>query len=156
MLLDNNQLQKELDKALESFKKELSSIRTGKANPADLEDLQIEVYGGMNPLNSVGQVIAEDAMTLKVNVWDKGVLPVVEKALREAGLGGSVAVDKDSIRLKFSPMTEEDRQKRVKELKDIAEDFRVRVRQIRQKFMKTLDSIKGESEDELERNKKAF
>ncbi|MCA9381530.1 ribosome recycling factor, partial [Candidatus Dojkabacteria bacterium] len=154
MLIDDKAFEKELSDAIEYFQKELASIRSGKANAKDLEEIMVEAYGGMNKLNTVGQVLAEDAMNLKVNVWDKGVLPAVEAALRAADTGGSVAVDKDSIRIKFSPMTEEDRTKRVKELNDETEQYRVRVRQVRQKYMKELDSLEGVSEDETERNSK--
>ncbi|MCA9386424.1 ribosome recycling factor [Candidatus Dojkabacteria bacterium] len=154
MLIDDKSFEKELSDAIEYFKKELTTIRSGKASASDLEDIMVEAYGGMNKLNTVGQVLVEDAMNLKVNVWDKGVLPAVEAALRSAETGGSVAVDKDSIRIKFAPMTEEDRKKRVKELNDVTEQYRVRVRQVRQKYMKDLDGLEGVSEDEQERNSK--
>lgn len=155
MLIKIEEFKKELEDAITYFKKELAAVKSGKANAKDLEEIKVEAYGGLNQLNTVGQVMAEDAMTLKVNVWDKSVLPAVEKALRAAETGGSVAVDKDSIRVKFLPMTEEDRQKRVKEVNDLAEQYRIRIRQVRQKYMKELDSLEGVSEDDQEREKKA-
>lgn len=154
MLIDDKSFEKELSEALEYFKKDLNSIRSGKANASDLEEITVEAYGSVNKLNTVGQVVAEDAMTLKVSVWDKGVLPAVEAALRAADTGGSVAVDKDLIRIKFMPMTEEDRTKRVKELHETTEQYRIRIRQVRQKYMKDLESLEGVSEDEQERNSK--
>ncbi len=154
MLINESELKKELEQAIESFKKKLASIRTGKANPSDYDSVMVEAYGGMNPLNTMGQIVAEDAMTLKVNVWDKSIVPAVEKALREADLGGSVANSGDSIRIKFAPLTEEDRKSKVKDLGDVAEHFRVRVRQVRQKFMKQIEGMEGVSEDDQERDQK--
>ena len=154
MFIDKSDLNKDLEQVVSAFKKELASIRTGNANPEDISHIQVEAYEGFNPLSSVGQVISEDAMTLKVSVWDKNILPNVEKALREANLSGSIAIDRDNIRINFSPMTQEDREIRVKQLKDITENFKIRVRQVRQKFMKELDSLEGVSLNELERDKK--
>ncbi|GAB4286108.1 MAG: ribosome recycling factor [Candidatus Dojkabacteria bacterium] len=154
MLFNQEELKNSLSKVLEHFDESLRRVKTGKANASDIEAIKVEAYGGITNLNAVGQVLVEDAMNVKVVVWDKGILPNVEKALREAQTGGSVAIDRDFIRLKFSPITEEDRRKRVKEVYQLAEEYKVRVRQVRQDFMKKIDALDGVSEDEQERDKK--
>jgi ribosome recycling factor len=151
-LIDSKQIEKELDEALDYFKKDLAQIRSGKAQPSMIEAVLVEAYGGSHPLNTVGQVLVEDAMNIKVQVWDKSIIAAVEKALQGAQLGGGVAVDQDSIRIKFQPMTEEDRKARVKELADLTERYRIRVRQVRQKFMKELEGLDGVSEDDKDRD----
>lgn len=154
-LIDGNQLNKELVDAFDHFVKDLKQIRSGKAQPSVIESVLVEAYGGSHPLNTLGQVLVEDAMNIKVQVWDKSVIPSVEKALQEAQLGGGVAVDQEVIRVKFQPMTEEDRKARVKDLADLSEKYRIRIRQVRQKFMKELDSLEGVSEDEKDRDSKS-
>lgn len=152
MLLNKSDIEKDLDNLVDYYQKEITKLRTGKVNVSTIEEVQVEAYGGYNPLNSVGQVQVEDAMSVKVVVWDKSVQANVEKALREANLGGSVVMDKDTIRIKFQPMTEEDRTARVKELNQMIEETRVKIRLVRQKYKKELDSMEGQSEDEVKRS----
>lgn len=152
MLLDKQKIENELKSIKDYFHKEIKKLRTGKVNPEVIEGVSVEAYGSNNPLNTVGQVQVEDAMNVKVVVWDKSVQANVEKALREANLGGSVVMDKDTIRIKFAPMTEEDRTARVKELNQMVEDTRVKMRLVRQKYKKDLDAMEGESEDEVKRS----
>ena len=152
MLLAKDKVQKELEDSVTYFSLDLKKIRTGKVSTEVLAQVEVDAYGSKMTLNSVAQIQVEDAMNVKIAVWDKAVLPHVDKALREANLGGSVSIDKDFIRLKFNPMTEEDRVMRIKELNSKLEEFKVRVRQVRQKFKKELDSMSGVSEDDVKRS----
>jgi ribosome recycling factor len=88
-----------------------------------------------------------NAIDVKISVWDKGVIQNVEKALRESKLGASVSVDQDSVRLKFNPITEEDRKSTVKEIGGMLEECRIKIRQIRQRYMKDLENLQNVSED---------
>lgn len=154
MIINISATTNELKEVVEHFSKELKSLRTGKVSADIIGAVQIDAYGAKSQLNSMAQVIIEDAVSVKITPWDRSILQNVDIALREANLGASVSIDKDSVRLKFNPITQEDRQKKVKELQLIDEEYKVRVRQVRQKYSKILDSTKGVSEDEVEREKK--
>lgn len=156
MLIDEKSLDTQLSEALDRSVKQFKKISTGKANVQAIEQVSVEAYGSTTQLNAVAQIIVEDAMNVKISVWDKSIIAQVDKALRESELGASVAIDKDVIRLKFHPITEDDRKKKTKEVQQVAEDFRIRVRQVRQDFMKKLDSLDGVSEDDQERDKKTI
>jgi len=130
---------------------EYSGIRTGQATPALLDSLKVESYGSMMPLNQVGSVGIEDARTLRISLWDAGGIPAVEKALREADLGVSVATDSAGLRVIFPELTSERRVQLVKLAKSKFEDARVSVRSTRDEIMKDLDKQQKEgdlSEDE--------
>ena len=151
-MFDQDKVETELKNIQEHFSKEATSLRTGKVNASVIENVPVEAYGSTTNIQAVGQVQPEDAMNVKVVVWDKGVLPQVEQALRAANLGGSVMIDKDLIRIKFNPITEEDRKARVKELSQMLEDTRVKMRLVRQKHKKLLDNIEGAPEDDVKKS----
>lgn len=152
MLINEVELKDRIRKSIDYFKKDIKAIGTGKPNVEVIQNLELEAYGAMTTMQAVGQVIVEDAVTVKINVWDKSVLPQVEKALREADLGAQVLMDGDSIRLRFNPVTEEDRKDRVKQLKQKLEEGKIKVRQIRQDFKQELDSMEGVPEDDVKRD----
>lgn len=154
MIINLSVTANELKEVVEYFNKELKSLRIGKVSAEIIGNVQVDAYGAKSQLNTVAQIIIEDAVSVKITPWDRSILQNVDIGLREANLGASVSIDKDSVRLRFNPITQEDRQKKVKELQLLEEDFKVRVRQVRQKYAKILDSTKGVSEDEIEREKK--
>lgn len=154
MIINTASVKKDLDDVIAHFQVELKGIRTGKVNAEVLGGLFIEAYGASSALNTMAQILVEDAVNVKITPWDRSILSNVDKSLRESNMGASVSIDKDSVRLKFNPITQEDRQKKVKELQAIEEDFKIRVRQVRQKYLKVLDGTKGVSEDEIDREKK--
>ncbi len=156
MLLNIAEVNDQIRSAVDHFSSELKKVNTGKANVQAIESIMVEAYGSSVALNTIGQVIPEDAINVKVNVWDKNVLPNVDKALRESSIGASVAIDKDFIRLKFNPITEEDRKQRARELNQMLENCRVRIRHIRQEHKKRLDSLTGVSEDEQKRDEETL
>ena len=130
---------------------EYVGIRTGQATPALLDSLKVESYGSMMPLNQVGSVGIEDARTLRISLWDAGGIPAVEKALRDADLGVSVATDSTGLRVIFPELTSDRRVQLVKLAKSKFEDSRVSVRSARDEIMKDLDKQEKEgdiSEDE--------
>lgn len=162
--------QEEFGGALEFFKKEVSALRTGRANPAVLEVVQVEAYGIMNPLNAVGNIAVADARSIIVVPWDKGIVKAIEKGIIDAGLGLGVVNEGDKIRLTVPPLTEENRKELVKKLNERMEKTRINLRQARDqvknliekafsdkeiseddkfRFMKELDEFSAKKNEEL-------
>lgn len=123
--------QKDFTGALDFFKKEIAALRTGQANPAVLETVQVEAYGIMNPLNAVANISVADARSMVIAPWDKSVIKSIEKALVEADLGLGVVNEGDKIRLTVPPLTEENRRDLVKKLNERMEKVRVILRSAR-------------------------
>lgn len=113
------------------FKKDISSLRTGRANPASLEGISVEAYGTRTPLNGLGNISVVDARCMTIAPWDKGVLKDMEKALIEADLGMGVVNEGDKIRLTVPPMTEENRKDLVKKMNERQEKAKISIRQVR-------------------------
>lgn len=130
---------------------EYAGIRTGQAAPALLDNIKVENYGALMPINQVGSVGIEDARTLRVSPWDAGSIKAIEKAISEADLGVSVATDSSGLRVIFPELTSERRDQLVKLAKSKLEDARVSVRSARDEIMKELDGQQKDgsiSEDE--------
>lgn len=125
---------------------EYKSIQTGRATPAVLDLVHIDMYGARTPLVHTGSVTIEDPRTLRVAPWDKSVIGQMEKAINDADLGLSVSSDDAGLRVHFPMLTTETRQKLVKLLKDRLEDARVRVRSLREETNKDIDARAKEGE----------
>ncbi len=139
---------------LEWLRNEYKAIQTGRATPAVLDGIAIDMYGARTLIAHTGSITIEDPRTLRVTPWDKSVVSAVEKAINEADIGVSVASDSDGLRVHFPSLTTETRTKLVKILKDRLEDARVRVRSLREDVNKDIDkrSKDGEyGEDEKKR-----
>ncbi len=139
---------------LEWLRNEYKAIQTGRATPAVLDGIAIDMYGARTLIAHTGSITIEDPRTLRVTPWDKSVVGAVEKAINEADIGLSVASDSDGLRIHFPSLTTETRAKLVKILKDRLEDARVRVRSLREDINKDIDkrSKDGEyGEDEKKR-----
>lgn len=146
-----------MKKSVESIQNELASIRTGKATTALLDGIKVESYGQLVPLKQVGNVSVKDSKTLMVQLWDKSVVPNVEKAIRESGMGLNPATEGQSIRVPIPPLTEERRREYVKLVKKFAEDGKVALRNIRRDAIQTIEKAEKEkaiTEDEKNRGKK--
>ncbi len=162
--------QGEFASALDFFKKEISSLRTGRANPAVLDNIQVEAYGVMNPVNAVGNIAVTDNRSIIIVPWDKTVTKAIEKAIVEAGLGMGVTNEGDKIRLTVPTLTEENRKALVKTVNEKMEKTRIILRQVRDavkglietafedkeiseddkfRFMKELDEFSAKKNDEL-------
>jgi ribosome recycling factor len=137
----NNQFLKTID----FFKKEISSIRTGRSNPNILEGIHAEAYGVNTPLNGLANISVQDGHSLIVAPWDKNIIKDIEKAIVAADLGLGVINEGDKIRLSVPKMTEENRKELVKKVNEKMEVARVSIRQVR-------DEIKHDIE-EAEENK---
>jgi len=123
----------EFNKTLEHFKNELGGIRTGRANPALIENVIINAYGNKMPINQLANINVADAKSMTVEPWDKNLLKDVEKAISEANLGLTAANEGNFIRVKVPEMTEESRKNLVKLLKEKTEDTRISIRNTRDK-----------------------
>ena len=148
---DINELKRRMTGALEAFKKELTGLRTGRASVSLLEPIQVEAYGSHMPLSQLGTVGAPEARMLTVQVWDKGMVKAVEKAIREANIGVNPMVEGQLIRVPLPPLTEERRKELVKLAHKFAEHARVAVRNVRRDGMETLKQMEKDhkiTEDE--------
>ncbi len=134
------------------FKRDIATLRTGRANPAVLDGIQVEAYGVMNPLNAVANIAVADARSITVSPWDKGVSKAIEKAIIEADLGLGVVNEGDKIRLTIPSLTEENRRDTVKKLNDKMEKARISLRQVREELKNKIE--KAEADKEMSEDEK--
>ena len=120
-----------MDKAVAALKEEFSGLRTGRANSGLLDPVQVEAYGSVSPLNAVAAISVPEPRMITVNVWDKGLVVSVEKAIRAAGLGLNPIVDGQTLRIPIPPLTEERRKDLVKLAGKYAEQQKIAVRNVR-------------------------
>ncbi len=144
--------QGEIDNAIDFFKKEISALRIGRANPSILEGVQIEAYGVKNPINAVANITVSDGASLVITPWDKSVIKDVEKSIVEADLGLGVVNEGDKLRLTVPKMTEENRKELVKKLSEKQEKTRIAIRQVRDEVKEAI--AKAESEKEISEDDK--
>lgn len=137
-IVDQNK--EEFNKAIEHLKHDISSLRTGRATPALVEDVQVEAYGVKQPLKAVASISVQDAKTLVVSPWDKSVLQAIESAIRLSPIGLNPVNDGKIIRLPLPELSQERRQDLIKVLHQKLELSRVAVRQIREDVRKEIDS----------------
>ncbi len=152
MLFNESIFSEELQTHINDFQKELDNMSVGKASAQVIGEVMVDAYGVKNKLSNVGQVIIESAISAKVAVWDKSIIKEVDLALREANLGGSVAIVSDFVRINFNPLTAEDRQAKVAVLGKTLESFKERVRETRRKFIDKVKAAEGVSEDQQKRD----
>ncbi|MFM8574765.1 MAG: ribosome recycling factor [Limnohabitans sp.] len=143
-----------MEQSIAAFKNNLSKIRTGRANPALLDAVQVEYYGSMVPLSQVANVALLDARTISVQPWEKGMGAKIEKAIRESDLGLNPASMGDLIRVPMPPMSEERRREMTKLVKSEGEQAKVAVRNLRRdanEAVKKLVKDKEATEDDQKR-----
>ena len=142
-------------RSIEAFKNELHKIRTGRAHPGILDQVQIDYYGAMVPISQVANVSLLDARTISVQPWEKGMGAKIEKAIRESDLGLNPAAQGDLIRVPMPALTEERRRELTKVVRNTGEDSKVAVRNLRRdanEHAKRLLKDKEISEDEERRS----
>ena len=143
-----------MEQSIAAFKNNLSKIRTGRANPALLDAVQVEYYGSMVPLSQVANVALLDSRTISVQPWEKGMGAKIEKAIRESDLGLNPASMGDLIRVPMPPMSEERRKEMTKLVKAEGEHAKVAVRNLRRdanEAVKKLVKDKEATEDDQKR-----
>jgi ribosome recycling factor len=135
---DLKELEKRMQGAMDALKKELGGLRTGRASVNLLDPVMVDAYGQRMPLNQVGTVSAPEPRLLTINVWDKGLVVSVAKAVREAGLGLNPAPDGQLVRVPIPELTSERRTELAKLAHKYAEHGRVAVRNVRRDGMEAL------------------
>lgn len=156
MTYDWNQLKKKIKDTEDWLSKEFQGIRTGRATPALLDSISIEVYGSYMPISQVATILNEDPKTLRISPWDLQNIKSIEKAIMTSNLGVSVSVDEKGLRVSFPPLTSESRTQFVKVAKQKLEDAKVSLRQERNRVNDDLQEKKKNSEmgeDEMMRAK---
>lgn len=151
-------IKQKLHETVDWLQKEYAMIRTGQATPALLDAIRVESYGSLMPLNQVGNVGVEDARTLRVAPWDVSQVHAIERAIRDADLGVSVATDSAGLRVIFPELTSERRTQLMKLAKTKLEDARIAVRAVRDDAMKEIEKALKDgdiSEDEKFSKKEA-
>jgi len=142
---------KKLQQTIDTFKKELLKIRTGRASLALLEDIQVVAYGSPMPLNQVGTVTIPESRMMVIQPWDPQMLVTIEKAILKSDLGLTPQNDGKIIRLVIPPLSEERRAELAKKVKHAAEEHRVAIRNVRRDandHLKKLEKEKAISEDD--------
>lgn len=153
-LIEN--LKKELSGALEFLKNDLAQIRSGRANPALVENVKVEAYGNKMNLKEVASIMVPDAKTLLIQVWDKGLINSVVKGIEESRLGLTPNVEGQNIKLVMPPLIEERKRELTKLLHDKLEQARIRIRRERDKVWDKVQDLAKEkkiSEDDKFRAK---
>lgn len=141
----------EFEKALADLHGELNKLRTSRANPAMVEDIKIDYYGTSTLIKQLGSISVPEPRQLLITPWDKNALQPVEKAVRDAGLGFNPVNEGDKIRITMPELTEERRRELLKVAGRVAEDFRIRLRNLRediQKEIKKQEAAGAISEDD--------
>ena len=151
--MDINQFKEDIIKCVEHVKEDLSQIRTGRATTELVEDILVNAYETQSPVKNLASISVMDAKTIAIQPWDKTILENINKGISSANLGFSSIMEGDRVLVKIPDLTEERRMEYVKIMKERIEDGRVSVRQVRQKFMQTIDEQQksGMSEDEADR-----
>jgi ribosome recycling factor len=146
------EMAEKMEKSLDSFKNELAKVRTGRASLALLDGIAVNAYGSSMPINQVGTLTIPESRMIAIQPWDPQLLPALEKAILKSDIGLTPMSDGKIIRLNIPQLTEERRKDLVKQVKKVAEEFRVAVRNIRRDAIDILKKQKKDkeiSEDEL-------
>ncbi len=133
--------EQKMSKSIEAFKNELHKIRTGRAHPGLLDQVQVDYYGAMVPISQVANVSLIDSRTISVQPWEKGLGAKIEKAIRESGLGLNPAAQGDLIRVPMPALSEERRRDLTKVVRNAGEDARIAVRGVRREANEQLKKL---------------
>ncbi len=139
-----NDSEEGMKKAIDSFKRDLQKIRTGRANTAMLDGIKVDYYGTPTPVNQVASVQVVDARLITVKPWEKSMLPIIDKAIRASDLGINPVADSELVRLPIPPLTQERRKELAKVVNKQTEEARVAVRSARRDAM---DMVKDAEKD---------
>ena len=149
-----NDVTQRMDKSLSALRSAFNKIRTGRANPAILDDVNVDYYGNMTPINQTSNISIEEGRSIVISPWDKNLIPEIEKAILNSDLGLIPSTSGDLIRVTMPALTEETRQDYIKQARAEAENSRVSIRNIRRdanQAAKEKQQSSEISEDELRR-----
>ncbi|MDC3086768.1 MAG: ribosome recycling factor [Gammaproteobacteria bacterium] len=149
-----NDVTEKMDKSVSALKNAFNKIRTGRANPSILDDVKVDYYGNLTPINQTSNITVEEGRSLVISPWDKSLIPEIEKAIHSSDLGLNPSTSSDLIRVTMPTLTEETRQNYIKQAKAEAENSRVSIRNIRRDANQTAKEQQQSSEiseDDLRR-----
>jgi ribosome recycling factor len=152
---DLEDIKRRMQGAISAFKHDLGSLRTGRASPNLLDPLQVDAYGSLLPITQVATVSVPEPRLLSVQVWDRGMVSAVEKAIRESDLGLNPQTEGQVIRLRIPEMNEQRRKEMVKVSHKYAEEARIAIRHVRRDgldLLKKLEKDHAISEDDSKRH----
>ena len=153
-----DQAKEDMDKALRSLRIDLQKVRTGRANPALLDGIQVDYYGTPTPLNQLANLSAPDPRLIMISPYDRGSMQAIERAIQAADLGLTPQNDGKVVRIPIPPLTEERRKELVKQVKKTAEEHKIGVRDARRaalSILKDLEAEGGVPADERRRAEKS-
>lgn len=153
-MVDLADISKRMDGALDSFQHNLAGLRTGRASTALVDNLKVEVYGSIMPLNQLASINIPEPRTISISVWDQNNVDAVEKAINNSDLGLNPNTEGNVIRMNLPDLTEERRKELVKVAGNYAEQARVAVRNVRKDGMDTIKKEKNDgdiTEDDMHR-----
>tara|TARA_S200000501_G_scaffold348218_1_gene363227 strand:- start:785 stop:1336 length:552 start_codon:yes stop_codon:yes gene_type:complete len=156
-MFDDKSYSLKMDKAIDVFSRELSSLRTGRANAAMLDLIKVEVYGQQMPINQIGSITTPEPRMINIQVWDVGNVSLIDAAIKKSDLGLNPQIDGQLIRLPIPELNEERRTELKKLIKSIGEKCKVSIRNIRRDANEDLKKIlkaKEISEDEEKNHEK--
>ena len=156
-MFDEKAYSLKMDKAIEVFSKELSSLRTGRANAGMLDLVKVDVYGQKMPINQLGTITTPEPRTINIQVWDLNNVTLVDSAIKKSELGLNPQIDGQLIRLPIPDLSEERRLEMKKIVKSTGEKCKISIRNIRREAnddLKRLLKLKDISEDEEKKNEK--
>jgi len=144
-----------MEKAVDDFRKELSALRTGRANASLLDNVRVDYHGTPMPVNQLGTVTVPDAMMLVIAPWDPSAVPLIDKAIRTSDLGLNPTNDGKVVRVPIPALTEERRRDMVKHMHKVLENHRTAIRNIRRDIKEAIDKLEKDkkiSQDEQKRS----
>ena len=145
-----------MEKAVEDFRKELATLRTGRANAAILDAIRVDYHGTPMPVNQLGTVTVPEATLLVIAPWDPSVVPLIDKAIRSSDLGLNPTNDGKVVRVPMPVPTEERRKELVKHLHKILENHRTAVRNIRRDIKEAIDKLEKDKKISQDEQKRAL
>ncbi len=145
-----------MEKAVEDFRKELSTLRTGRANASILDAVRVDYHGTPMPVNQLGTVTVPEATLLVISPWDPSVVPLIDKAIRTSDLGLNPTNDGKVVRVPMPSPTEERRKELVKQLHKILENHRTAVRNIRRDIKEAIDKLEKDKKISQDEHKHAI
>lgn len=148
-----NEIKEKMEKSIESYEQRLKTVRAGRANPSSLDGVSVDYYGTMTPLKQLATISVPEATQLLIKPFDKGCLKDIERAIFESNLGYTPNNDGETIRIVIPALTEERRKELIKQVKAIAEDTKVSIRNVRHEGIDKAKKLEL-PEDELKQAEK--
>ena len=150
-----NEAERKMGQSIEAMRRDISTLRTGRATPALIEDLPVDYYGSPTPLKQIASISAPDARAIMVQPWDKQALRDIERSLTQSELGFNPSNDGNVITVPIPPLTQERRQEMVRLLKRKAEDSKVAVRNVRRDGVDSLRKMERDKDISQDENRRS-